>query len=521
MRNYSKAISNQPQTQPIIGRDDMVKNSAGGYVFQVSDQEQLERFLLLGAEGGTYYAKEQELVVANAKSIIKLIQKDGVTVVQTVVDFAMNRKAPRADAGIFVLALVTKYGDAQAKKLAYNSIVRVCNTATQLFTFLGNIKNLRGWSRGLRKGVANWYETKDEKNLSYQLVKYRQRNGYTHRDALRLSHPKIKDTRINSLLSYAVGKTEGLNVDNELIQTFTMAQSVKEGKDLISLINAGGLTWEMIPTELLNDKSVLEALLNFMPLTALIRNVNRYSYNGMTEGLNDTVKKIVARFGNKEEITKARIHPVMVINSMKTYLQGHGDKGSKTWKANQRIVDAMVGMYETAVSAVESTNKNILIGVDVSGSMSTAVSGMTMSASQIAQVLAVTILKSENNADMVWFDTNIRPATFGKRTAIDDVLKHAPNGGGTDCAQPILLALKNKLQLDAIIILTDNETWAGSTHAKTALDTYRKTINPNIKVIEVALVSNPHTNFPADDKNILRVVGFDNSVIELINKFIA
>lgn len=522
MRNYSKQLGKQPQSEPIVGRTDMVQNNAGGYVFKVSDKEQLERFLLLGSEGGTYYVSENKLTLDNAQSIIKLILADGISVVNTVVNFATNRKAPRADASLFVLALAASHGDLETKKAAYAAISQVAYTATHLFTFLSNVQNLRGWSRGLRNGVAKWYTSKDAKTLSYQLVKYRSRNGFTHRDALRLAHPKTANVELNELFKYAVGKTTEAEVSNKLIQTFGLAQKAKTAADLIPLIKEGQLTWEMVPTELLNDKEVLNVLVDFMPLTALIRNLNRFAYNGLTVGNNNFVKKVKARLSDAEAVKRAGIHPVMIINSMKTYEQGRGDKGSKTWEANQGVLDALSKTYELAVGSVVPTNKSILVAADVSGSMSHHnISGMTMTASQVAQVLAVTMLKTEPNAEMINFDTALYKSKFGSRSSIDEVMKYSAEGGGTDCSLPIQYAIANSgnVKYDAIIILTDNETWAGQRHSLDLLREARK-VNPDIKIIEVAMIANPSTQFPADEKNLLRVVGFDNSVIDLISKFL-
>ena len=205
---------------------------------------------------------------------------------------------------------------------------------------------------------------------------------------------------------------------------------------------------------------------------------------------------------------------------MLTYSAGRGTLGDKTWKPNQRIVDALSDTYDLALKAYPSTSKNILVAVDISGSMNHSVNGMQMTASQIANVLGVTILKTEEEAEMVWFDTNLSSPTIGRRTSIDDVLKKSPHGGGTDCAQAFVHALKTKVKYDAIIILTDSETWAGGTHGLQLLNTYRKSINQNVKVIEVAMVANPATTLPVDDKNVLRVVGFDASVVDVIQSYL-
>lgn len=522
MRNYSKAVStkNTPQTSPIFGRTDMIENNAGGYVFKISPQEQLERFLLLGTENGSYYAGEQKLTEDNAKSIINYVKTNGLKVVSTVVDFAVNRKAPKADAGLFVLALAATYGDEATKKDAYYEIANIATTATQLFTFVSNIQNLRGWSRGLRKGVSRFYTGRTPEQIAYQMIKYRSRSGFTHKDVLRLCHASSVDKAQNSLFGYAVGKVSALEVNSVLVSAFEAAQNESDIKTLLALISENALTWEMIPTDKLNNSEILTALLEKMPVHALIRNLNRFSYNGMTNGITETVKTIVSKLTNEDLVKKARVHPVMVINSMLTYSNGHGDKGNKTWDVNQNIVDALGTTYELALKNLVPTNKNILVAVDVSGSMNHSVGGTSMLASQLSNVLAATLLKSEPNAEVILFDTQAYHADFGRRSSIDEVLKKSRNGGGTDCSLPFKYSLEFKKKFDAIVILTDSETWAGNSHGVQVLEQYRKSINPDVKVVEVALVANPHTTLPTDDKNVVRTVGFDSGVLDIINKFL-
>jgi 60 kDa SS-A/Ro ribonucleoprotein len=524
MKNYSKSVTGPtPQTQPIFGRTDMVKNNAGGYGFEVTPQDRLERFLLIGTEGGTYYVGEQKLTQENATNIISMIKSNGAAVLATVVDFAEKNRAPKADAGIFALALLATYGDTETKTATYAAISKVCKTSTHLFTFLANIQNLRGWSRGLRKGVANFYTSKDASQVAYQVVKYRNRAGFTHRDALRLSHAKANSPEMNDLFAYVTAKDLAefdLEKGNKLVNAFETAQKTTNEKELINLIREYRLTWEMIPNSNLNKPEVLKALLDNMPLNALLRNLNRFSYNGLTDANTETVKTITRKLKDEEFVAKSGIHPLNVVNSMLTYSSGRGTLGDKTWKVNQKIVDALSETYDLALKALLPTGKNILVAVDISGSMNHSVNGMQMTASQIANVLGVTILKAEDEAELVWFDTGLSAPTIGRRTSIDDVLKKSPHGGGTDCAQAFVHALKTKVKYDAIVILTDSETWAGPAHGLTLLNEYRKKINQNVKVIEVAMVANPSTTLPVDDKNVLRVVGFDASVVDVIQSYL-
>ena len=48
---------------------DQVENSTGGYVYKVTDTNRVLRFLCLGTEKGSYYAKETELHRENVQSI--------------------------------------------------------------------------------------------------------------------------------------------------------------------------------------------------------------------------------------------------------------------------------------------------------------------------------------------------------------------------------------------------------------------------------------------------------------------
>lgn len=71
MQQYQRHVgqASTPQSEPLLGREaEMVKNSAGGFTFAVDRWSQLDRFLILGCAGGTYYATERELTRENARS---------------------------------------------------------------------------------------------------------------------------------------------------------------------------------------------------------------------------------------------------------------------------------------------------------------------------------------------------------------------------------------------------------------------------------------------------------------------
>ena len=80
-RTYHKV--RHPQTMPIDAAQ--VANSAGGYSWRLDDWKRLERFLILGSEGGTFYIDQQTLTMENSLAVQRCIKNDGKRVVRRVV----------------------------------------------------------------------------------------------------------------------------------------------------------------------------------------------------------------------------------------------------------------------------------------------------------------------------------------------------------------------------------------------------------------------------------------------------
>ena len=92
--------------------------------------------------------------------------------------------------------------------------------------------------------------------------------------------------------------------------------------------------------------------------------------------------------------------------------------------------------------------------------------------------------------------------------------------GATDCAQPMLYALKNKIAIDVFIVYTDNDTWIGDTHPYEALKQYRREMNmPEAKLIVCAMTSSGFTIADPADPGMLDMVGFDTAAPDIIANF--
>jgi hypothetical protein len=118
-------------------------------------------------------------------------------------------------------------------------------------------------------------------------------------------------------------------------------------------------------------------------------------------------------------------------------------------------------------------------------------------------------------------DATIDPATGLPTMTIADALKLVDMPfSSTDCALPMIQALKNNEQVDAFVIYTDSETYMGTIHPQAALEEYRKATGIDAKLIVVGMTSNCLTIADPKDLNTLNLAGFDTATPRIISDFI-
>ena len=549
--SYLKRQSKQraPQSAPIPGSG-QVPNSAGGFAWAIDDWARLRRFLILGSEGGSYYAGEWTLTRENAEAVERCLAADGERAVKEIVAISGEGRAPKNDAAIFALALAAGTGDDPTRKAALEALPRVCRTATHLFQFATFVEGFRGWGRALRRAVGGWYARLSPDSLAYQAVKYRRRDGMTHRDVLRLAHPAASVSAGNPTLELTDehrrlfewiargGSVEGLP---RIVEGFTLAQSADSPARAAKLVREYGLPREAVPSELLASAEVWEALLEDMPMTALVRNLATMTRVGVLAPGSDGAARAVAQLGDAERIRAARVHPIALLAALRTYASGRGVRGQHSWQPVAQIVDALDAAFYTAFENVESTGKRLLLALDVSGSMGGGfVAGVpNLPPRDASAALALVTAATESRYETVGFFAakrgwqsphrsrwqghadGLTPLAISPRQRLDDVVRTIAElpFGGTDCALPMLYALDREREIDTFVIYTDSETWAGDVHPAQALADYRRASGIDARLVVVGMVSNGFSIADPNDPGMLDVVGFDTATPQLISDF--
>lgn len=529
MNRYSSAFntSETPQTEKIPGST-QVANSAGGFSWQLDDWGRLQRFLILGNEGGSYYTSERKMTTDNAEAVLRCIKEDGPRVVKTIVDISVGGRAPKNDPAIFALALCAAKGNDVTRKTALGAVNDVCRIGTHLFSFMDAIQGFRGWGRGLKSAIGEWYTSKELNALTYQLVKYQQRNGWSHRDALRLAHVKPVSSAHSKVLAWAVGKNmeelyPGVPVPNAL-EGYLELQAAKTEADVVKVLKSReGLPWEIVPSEHLKSAKVWDALLPSLPLGALVRNLGRLTSVGLIAPLSNALKAVCPRLMDPEEIRKARLHPIAFLGAMGIYKQGHGDKGKLSWTPESRIIDALDFGFYTSFGNVKATGKRWMLSLDVSGSMSMGtIAGMPGITPRVgSSAMAMVTARSEANYSVMAFSSRFMPLDISPRQRLDDICAKTEKlpFESTDCALPMKYALEKKIPVDVFAVYTDSETYAGTPHPSQALEKYREKMGINAKLVVIGMLANPFTIADPNDAGMLDVVGFDTATPNIMSDF--
>jgi len=517
-----------PQSQPIPGST-QVANSAGGFAWELDVWGKLDRFLVLGTEGGTFYVKEGQLTIENATAVGQAIDADGARVVRRVVELSEAGRAPKNDPALFVLAMAASLGQPEVRKAALEALPRVARTGTHLFHFLGYVEGFRGWGRGLRRAVGDWYNAKSVDALALQLVKYQQRDGWSHRDALRLAHPKPSTPTHGTLYRWAVGKAEAPAIEATgvpLFEAYLQSRAAKDEKQIVKLVTESKLPREALDTEWLKSRAVWDALLADMPMEAMVRNLATMTRVGLLTKGSDAAKLVASRLRDGERLRKARLHPVKLLAALITYQAGKGQRSKgEGWEPVTAVVDALDAAFYLSFGNVEPSNKRLVFGLDVSGSMFggcvSGVPGLTPGVATAA--LALVNAATERDCELMAFSHQLVPLTISPRQRLDDVVKtmNQVSFGATDCALPMLWAAERKIKADTFVILTDSETWYGKVHPAQALQQYRERMGINAKLVVVGMVANKFTIASPTDPGMLDVVGFDTAVPQLIADFAA
>lgn len=252
-------------------------------------------------------------------------------------------------------------------------------------------------------------------------------------------------------------------------------------------------------------------------------NLNTFMRHGVFKNA-EVTQMIADRLRNLEEIKKAKAFPYQMLSAFVNA------DDNIPFSVREALQDAM----ELAVDNVPTFPGQVYVAVDVSGSMGSPVTGYRATSSSkvrcvdVAALFAASVMRKNKSAQVLPFDTSVHSHGLNPR---DSVMTNATKlakfgGGGTNCSLPIAELNNSKAKGDAIIFVSDNESWVDNGYGYRSTAMMAEWIkfsnrNPKAKLVCIDLTPNATSQIKSINENILQVGGFSDAVFDVVNSFLS
>lgn len=506
-------------------------NSDGKPVFKLDDSKRLERFVFLGSDNGSLYINEKALTYENLQCLENLLDNCRYDDILDVIN-KYKHTVHKKDYLIHVLSRCCSikldddplFWKKDFRNECFKLVIEICTIPTHLFLFIKiyedvNMKlyNTTGWTSSIKNMVSEWYQSKSYSELMYHITKYQNRYTWSHKDILRLAHIKPKDDTYNDIFRY-VTRNQLNNENLDYLSVFEKLKSSDNVDEVVEYIKQYNFVKEQIPYHLLNEQKIWVALIKGMPITSLLKSLNKITSLDILDDYPDILQLI------KRKIDTTYVHPLQTLITLKMYKKGSGMKGGLKWVPNKEIVDILNSSFYASFENLNKINKKLLIALDVSDSMSwNTVCGIDcLTAAEVSCAMAMMFDFVEKDVDIMGFASEFKKLDVSSQYCLEENLMYVKEHtfGGTDCALPLAWASENNKEYDAVIIFTDNETNTNTVNPSITLQLYRNKMGINTKLIVVALTSNGFSIADPDDANMMDICGFDENMYDTIKEFL-
>ncbi len=410
--------------------------------------------------------------------------------------------------------------------LAASLAVRDVALLSQVFSrVVDNGKMLRNFVQILRSGavgrkslgsrpkklVQQWLLTAAEKQLLNAAV------GSTPSlaDVVKMVHPKPAEAWRAAWFAWLIGKP----VDESALPPITQAF------ERFKRESAQGLATEVpdVPFQMLTALTLTSAqwaqIARQGSWQMVRQNLNTFARHGVFE-LPGMTEAVAAKLADPQAVAKARVMPYQLLSAFKAAGEA----------VPVQVRDALQDAMELSLANVPSLAGRVVVCPDVSGSMSSAVTGHRGSATSsvrcidVAALVAAAVLRKNPQARVLPFEQDVVKLSLNAR---DSVMTNAQalakiGGGGTNCSAPLALLNQERASVDLVILVSDNESWVDA-NRRGATQTLRewealKKRNPQARLVCIDIQPTATTQ-AAERHDILNVGGFSDAVFAMVANF--
>ncbi|MBX5249871.1 TROVE domain-containing protein [Rhizobium sp. NLR4b] len=479
-------------------------NHEGAAAYALSPREALAQYAVTGTFSDTFYADAGEQLDA-VRQLAAEVEPEFLAKLA----IHAAEKGHMKDMPVMLLAMLSGL-ESDAFARAFPRVVK-------------SGKMLRGFVQVMRSGVTGrkslgtrpkkmvqaWFDRVTTEQFLHAMVG----NDPSLPDVIRMVHPKPRDAERQALYAWAVGKP------------YDVAALPAEVKAFEAFKRDSSLPLPPVPFQMLTSLGLSKEQWSEIALKGswqMVRqNLNTFARNGVFE-VDSMAERLAARIADPEAVRKARVFPYQLMVA---------------WHmANQSVpavvADALQDAMEVAISSVPTIGGNVVVCPDVSGSMSSPVTGYRKGATSavrcidVAALVAASFLRRNRQTRIIPFEQDVVNVQLNGR---DSVMTNAAKlaavgGGGTNCSAPLRLLAQEKAAVDLVLFVSDNQSWMdarGHGQATGMMVEWArlKRLNPAAKL--VCLDIQPYVQTPAKAEDVLNIGGFSDGVYGAITSFAA
>lgn len=477
-------------------------NAGGAPAYAFTDKHALAQYAVTGCFNSTYYASAE----TQLKQVIDLAYTVEPEFVAKTAIYARERGYMKDMPALLVAAL-----SVAEPKLFATVFPRVIDDAKLLRNFVqimrSGVTGRKSLGTQPKRLVKHWFDARSEDQL------FRSSVGQSPSlvDVIKMVHPKPVNDARRAFYGYLLDRQHEAallpNVVKEL-EAFKRGDSKTVPDVPFQMLTALELSSAQWATIAKNASWQMTR----MNLNTFARH-GVFARRGMTE-------LIAARLRDAVAIKKARAFPYQLLAAFRST----GDD------VPARVKDALQDAMEHAVGNVPVLDGKVYVLVDVSGSMSSPITGYRKGASSKmrcidgAALVAAAILRQNRSAEVIPFEQHV--VTRLSLNARDSVMTNAQKlasigGGGTNCSAPLEYLNLRKAKGDLVVFVSDNESWVDARRGSTAvMNEWQifKARNPGARLACLDFVPNT-TSQAKEREDILNIGGFSDTVFDLLSVF--
>lgn len=506
------------------------RNEEAALAYRLPAKQALAQLAATGCFNNTFYASADEQLMT-LKTLVAEVDDNSFLAKLTI--YARER-ALMKDMPAALLVLLSK----RDPRLFRQAFDRVVDNGRVLRTVLQMIRSgqfgRKGLSYSLQRAFQRWLNRASVEKLLVASIG----NAPSLRDVLRLARPTPPDNARRALYGWLTDKpierwapamSDNLPAEVRALMAYRAAETVDQQ---VALLRSLRVRWDLL-ADAARGPEVWKAIARQMGPQALRMNLNTLVRHGVFEGNGaaELEAYVAERLADADEIRRSRQFPYQFLSA---YLNAADD-------VPRQIKSALHRAAEIACGNVPQLPGPVVIGLDVSGSMQSAVTGYRgrgatskLRCVDVAALLAAAILRRNPASVVIPFDDRTHDARLDPEDTILSLAERLVRygGGGTNCALPLEkanTALREKRFVGCVLV-SDQESWIGTgRHGSTAVMTaWAEFVRNQVRLHGkdfagprlVCLDLQPYTTTQAPDRSdILNVGGFSDAVFDVLAAF--